>query len=69
MGIRYVAVSDGDYGRFFLKTHKPRPEEAAEFSRRKAFYEEVFSTGKLLWESPGGRLQYLQPSIKLYELP
>ncbi len=69
MGIRYVAVSDGDYGRFFLKTHKPRPEEAAEFARRKAFYEEVFSTGKLLWESPGGRLQYLQPSIKLYELP
>ncbi len=68
-GIRYVAVSEGDYGRFFLKTHKPRAEEAGEYERRKKFYEELFSIGTLIWESPSGQMQYLQPSIKLYRLP
>lgn len=68
-GIRYVAVSEGDYGRFFLKTHRPRPEEADKFERRKKFYEELFSIGTLIWESPSGQMQYLQPSIKLYRLP
>lgn len=68
-GSRYVAVSQGDYGRFFLKTHRPRAGEADEFERRKTFYEELFSVGTLIWESPSGQLQYLQPSIKLYRLP
>ncbi|MEX1118566.1 MAG: hypothetical protein WEB60_07200 [Terrimicrobiaceae bacterium] len=65
----YVAVAQGDYGRFFLKTHRPQEEEAETFERRKKFYEELFSVGTLLWESPSGQLQYLQPSIKLYRLP
>ncbi len=68
-GIRYVAVSQGDYGRFFLKTHKPRAGETDDFERRKKFYEELFSVGTLIWESPSGQLQYLQPAIKLYRLP
>jgi hypothetical protein len=68
-GIRYVAVSQGDYGRFFLKTHRPREGETDEFERRRAFYEELFSVGTLIWESPSGQLQYLQPAIKVYRLP
>ncbi len=68
-GIRYVAVAQGDYGRFFLKTHRPRAEGLDDFQRRKKFYEELFSTGTLIWESPSGQMQYLQPSIKLYQLP
>lgn len=68
-GIFYVAVAEGDYGRFFLKTHQARPEEAAEYERRRAFYEEVFTRGELLWEAPAGLLQYLQPAIRLYRLP
>jgi hypothetical protein len=63
-----VAVSEGDYGRFFLKTHTPRDEDKAAYERRRAFYEELFRTGTVLWESPAGRLQYLQPSIKLYQI-
>lgn len=68
-GISYVAVSDGDFGRFFLKTHTPREEEKAEYDRRRAFYEQLFAEGELRWESPAGLQQYLQPSIKLYYLP
>ncbi len=68
-GIRYVAVSDGDYGRFFLKTHEAKESEKAEYDRRRAFYTKLFAEGNVLWESPAGLQQYLQPSLKLYYLP
>jgi hypothetical protein len=67
-GIHYVAVSEGDYGRFFLNTHSPREEDAWEYERRKAFYSTLFEQGRLLWECPAGPLPYLQPSIQLYSI-
>lgn len=68
-GIHYVAVSDGDYGRFFLKTHEAQDDEKAEYDRRKKFYEQLFKQGKVIWEREPGALIYIQPAIKLYELP
>ena len=68
-GIEYVAVSEGDYGRFFLTTHKPRGNDQDDFERRRTFYERLFAEGRVIWECPAGDLQYLQPAIKLYQLP
>jgi len=68
-GIEYVAVSEGDYGRFFLKTHKPRESERADYERCHKFYKQLFAEGTLIWECPAGALQYLQPAIKFYHLP
>ncbi len=68
-GIRYVAVAEGDYGRFFLKTHRPQEAGRDDYERRKAFYKQLFAEGQVLWECPAGPQQYLQPAIKLYQLP
>ncbi|MFZ4682906.1 MAG: hypothetical protein ACOYMS_10405, partial [Terrimicrobiaceae bacterium] len=68
-GIEYVAVSEGDYGRFFLTTHKPRGGDQDDFERRRTFYERLFAEGRVIWECRAGDLQYLQPAIKLYQLP
>ncbi|MCX7869036.1 MAG: hypothetical protein N2322_03700, partial [Terrimicrobiaceae bacterium] len=68
-GAVYVAVSEGDFGRFFLQTHRPREQDRADYERRKAFYEELFREGELIWSRKAGRLPYLQPDIRLYRLP
>lgn len=67
-GIRYVAVSEGDYGRFFLDNHKATAGGAEDFARRRAFYERLFREADRVFELPAGTLQYLQPSIRLYRL-
>jgi len=68
-GIKYVAVADGDYGRFFLSTHHAQAAAQAEFDRRKTFYKELFAQGQVLWECKAGDQLYLQPAIKFYYLP
>jgi hypothetical protein len=68
-GIRYVAVAEGDYGRFFREQLKPTAAGAGEFYRRKAFYDQLFGEGTLLFDCAPGQLQYLQPHLMLYELP
>lgn len=68
-GIRYIIVSEADYGAYFTKTTRPRAEVRNEFERRKRFYERLFAEGQLLWARKGGTLQYLQPAVKLYYLP
>jgi hypothetical protein len=68
-GIAYVAVAEGDYGRFFQKTLRPTDEGAEKFSRYREFYDRLFREGQKLHECPAGTLQYLQPHIILYRLP
>jgi len=68
-GIRYVAVAEGDYGRFFLKNHEATADGAEDYQRRKIFYQRLFADGTRLFECPPGTLQYLQPHLMLYELP
>ncbi|MEZ0258179.1 MAG: phospholipid carrier-dependent glycosyltransferase, partial [Chthoniobacter sp.] len=41
MGVTHVAISETDYGRFFLSGVRPKKNEVADFERRKIFYAEV----------------------------
>jgi hypothetical protein len=68
-GVEYIAVADGDYGRFFLKNLRPTGEGADDYARRRAFYEQLFAQGEKLYECQPGTLQYLQPHLTLYRLP
>jgi len=67
-GIRYVAVAEGDYGRFFRENLRPSEAEAGEYSRRKRFYDQLFREGTRVLDCEPGTLQYLQPHIALYEI-
>ena len=67
--IRYIAVCEGKYGRFFLRNHMPTKSGRADYDRRKKFYEQLFQEGELLWECKAGLLPILQPEIRLYYLP
>ena len=67
-GITHAAVSESDYGRFFLKSLQPKKGEEADFARRKAFYETLFRTGKPVFERPRGTVIYLHPGIRVYQI-
>ena len=67
--IEYVAVAEGDYGRYFEKKLRPTDDGADVYAQRRAFYEGLFAHGEKLFECPAGTLQYLQPHILLYRLP
>lgn len=68
-GVAYVAVAEGDYGRFFRNDFKSTEDGAEDYARRRAFYEQLFAEGQLVFTCESGTLQYLQPSLKLYHLP
>ncbi|MGH8047064.1 MAG: ArnT family glycosyltransferase [Chthoniobacterales bacterium] len=67
--IEYVAVAEGDYGRYFQDKLRPTDDGAALFAERYKFYDRLFHEGEKLYECPAGTLQYLQPHIMLYRLP
>jgi hypothetical protein len=67
-GVTHVAVSESDYGRFFLESLRPQTEEHDSFLRRKFFYEQLFREGELLWERRRGTVIYLHPGIRLYHI-
>lgn len=69
MGVTYLAVSETDYGRFFLKDVHPKKNEAADFERRKTFYETLKREGDLLFQRERGTVLYLHPGIRLYAMP
>jgi hypothetical protein len=68
-GIEYVAVAEGDYGRYFEKSLRPTDDGAELYAQRRAFYQALFDHGEKLFECPPGTLQYLQPHLMLYRLP
>lgn len=68
MGITHVAVSESDYGRFFLQGLRPQEKERAEFERRKAFYEQLMREEDLAFERDRGTVIYLHPGIRVYRL-
>ncbi len=68
-GVTHVAVSESDYGRFFLRSVRPQAAEAEDFARRKSFYEDLFQHGVLLFRRERGTVLYLHPGIRLYRLP
>jgi len=67
-GVTHVAVSESDYGRFFLKSVRPQPGQDAVYFRRKAFYEALLREGKLLFEWERGTVIYLHPGIRIYRI-
>jgi hypothetical protein len=69
LGVTHVAVSESDYGRFFLRGLRPKKGEAEDFARRKAFYEELLRDGELVFERERGTVLYLHPGIRLYRMP
>jgi hypothetical protein len=68
LGVTHVAVSESDYGRFFLEGLRPRTDAREDFTRRAAFYEELFRRDEPLWQRPRGTVIYLHPGIRLYRL-
>ena len=68
-GVAFVAVSESDYGGFLLDSVHPKKGEAAEFARRKAFYEDLLRNGDLLFQRDRGTVLYLHPGLRLYRLP
>jgi hypothetical protein len=69
MGVTHVAISETDYGRFFLSGVRPKKNEAEDFERRKIFYAEVLRAGDLLFHRERGTVLYLHPGIRLYAMP
>ena len=67
-GITHVAVSESDYGRFFLKSLQPKKGEEQDFARRKAFYESLFRDRDPLFERERGTVIYLHPGIRVYRI-
>ncbi len=68
-GVSHIAVSESNYGRFFLKSLVAKGEYRGEYDRNREFYERLFREGKLLFERPRSTVIYLHPGLKLYELP
>jgi hypothetical protein len=67
-GVGYVAVSEMDYGKFFLAGLRPQEAGQQDFERRRAFYDELFRGGELLWERDKSTVIYLHPGIRVYRL-
>lgn len=67
-GVTHVAISESDYGRFFLDGLRPQASERTDFERRKTFYEDLLRDGELVFERDRGTVIYLHPGIRVYRL-
>lgn len=67
-GVTHVAVARQVYNRFFDVGLKPSAKEQVDFSRRSAFYHQLFDGRTPVWESPLGKVIYLQPGIRVYDI-
>jgi hypothetical protein len=68
-GVTHVAVSESDYGRFFLRGLRPKKDSEAAFERRKNFYKKLLRDGDLLFTRDRGTVLYLHPGLRLYRIP
>lgn len=68
-GFTYVAVSESNYGRFFVRSMIPKDKYLEEYERQRAFYERLFREGELIFERPRSTVIYLHPGLRLYRLP
>lgn len=66
-GITHVAVAEATYGRFFLTHLKAKNHHHS--TPQRLFYQQLFDQGLLLWEKQPGHPKYLQPGIRIYQLP
>lgn len=68
MGVTHVAISESDYGKFFLKSLRSKKGEEELTQRRKSFYEQLLREGELLFERDRGTMIYLHPGIRIYRI-
>lgn len=67
-GYTHVAVSESNYGRFFLKSLSVKDQNRAEVEKQRTFYERLFAEGELLFERERGTVIYLHPGLRLYSI-
>jgi len=67
-GITHVAVSESDYGKFFLEGLRPQSSEKSDFERRREFYDRLFRECELVFDRDRGTVIYLHPGLRVYRL-
>lgn len=67
-GVTHVAVSQSDFGRYYVTGMTPQAGADADYRRRRDFYDALFREGKLQWERPRGEVVYLHPGLRLYRI-
>jgi hypothetical protein len=67
-GITHVAVSESDYGKFFLDSLRPQASEEAAFTRRREFYARLPQECDIVFDRDRGTVIYLHPGIRVYRL-
>lgn len=67
-GVTHVAISESNFGRFFVKSLKPQKGEEEIFSRRREFYERLFREAEHVFERDRGTVIYLHPGITVYRI-
>lgn len=71
LDVQYVVVAEPSFGRFFTPDIAPAQGEERRFNQIKSFYENLFATGELLWQSTPTTVthSYINPEIRVYRLP
>jgi len=64
-GVRWFVVCEMDS----INVLRPEKREDQSAQAERKFYEQLFREGKLRWERPAGRIYYLHPGLRVYELP
>ncbi len=66
MGVTHVAICARTYGRYMNGARNIK--EGSEAAAAQKLYQTVNERGKVLWESPMGRISYLQPGLRLMDI-
>jgi hypothetical protein len=69
--VQYLAITNIVYDRYLMNNCYGVFPKEEDFIRRRDFYLDIITHGKLIWESSPGipTRSYVNPVIKLYELP
>lgn len=68
-GITHVALEEQEYGRYLDEDSKPKESGRKLFEQRRGFYRDLFARGKILFDSPPGKVGNRNPPLRLVELP
>ncbi|MEY4483529.1 MAG: Dolichyl-phosphate-mannose-protein mannosyltransferase [Verrucomicrobiota bacterium] len=68
-GITHVALEEQEYGRYLDEESKPKEDGRKIFEQRRDFYRDLFARGKILFDSPPGKVGNRNPPLRLVELP
>ncbi len=69
-GVTLAALCQDDFGRFELKSLRPRKDADQEAYRRTAVLYQALRAGRApLWERPRGLVLYLHPGLMVYPMP